>query len=138
MNYFEIRNNIILLKPYLERCYSIYSKFNVASMLVFKTQTKFKLDLKYYGVNVENCSFSLTTCAEKNCITNAITDNANLKEAKYMIVLTNTAKKITPCGSCRQVLSEFFDKDFMIYTIGTNNIIYPYKLGDILPHSFDK
>ena len=59
-------------------------------------------DKKYYGVNVENCSYSLTVC-RKNCITSAIT-GYKLSDAKYMIIITNAADTITPCGVCRQIL----------------------------------
>ena len=127
-----IKNNIEILKPYLKRCYSPYSKFNVACMLVFDNNT-------YYGVNVENCSFSLTTCAEKNCINSAITDNVNLKDANYMLIITNSADTITPCGSCRQVLAEFFNKDFKIFTSGGNHdTVNTYILDELLPHCFIK
>lgn len=125
------KENIELLKPYLEKCYSPYSKYNVACMLVFP-------DKKYYGVNVENCSFSLTICAEKNCISSAITDGANMKDALYMILITNTSNTITPCGACRQILSEFFSDKFIIYTCGSNNIVNSYTLGELLPGCFTK
>jgi cytidine deaminase len=123
--------NIELLKPYLTRCYAPYSKFNVACMLVFN-------DKNYFGVNVENCSYSLTTCAEKNCITNVITDNVDIKKALYMIIITDSADTITPCGACRQILKEFFDEYFIIYTVGKNNKVNTYSLGELLPCSFTK
>ena len=135
-------HNIELLKPYLTRCYSPYSKFNVACMLVSRDSDMIhELDSSrgvkiHYGVNVENCSYSLTTCAEKNCITSAITDGVNLKDALYMIVITDTADTITPCGACRQILSEFFSDTFTIYTCGNNNIVSEYTVGELLPSGF--
>ena len=120
-----------LLKPYLNNCYSPYSKFNVATLLVFP-------DRDFFGVNVENCSYSLTTCAEKNCITSAITEGYNLSDALYMIVITNTSDTITPCGACRQILSEFFPPDFIIHTCGNNNEIISYSLNLLLPNGFIK
>jgi cytidine deaminase len=106
-------------------------------MLVFPNK-------KYFGVNVENCSYSLTTCAEKNCITSAITDGVNLKDALYIVIGTNSADTITPCGACRQILSEFFDEDFMVYTFGKTATtpnepsVNVYRLGDLLPAGFIK
>ena len=61
IQYPSINDNIELCKEYLKKCYSPYSKFNVVSMLVCK-------DKNYFGVNVENCSYSLTVCAETNCL----------------------------------------------------------------------
>ena len=124
--------NISILKPFLNRSYSPYSKFKVACMLVLNNNKQ------YFGVNVENCSYPLTSCAEKNCITSAITDNADLKTAKYMLVITNSADTITPCGACRQVLSEFFNEDLPIYTSGNNGITNKYILQELLPHGFIK
>tara|TARA_B110000971_G_C20008226_1_gene500292 strand:+ start:687 stop:1070 length:384 start_codon:yes stop_codon:yes gene_type:complete len=126
-----LSDNINILKPYLSNCYSPYSKFNVASSLVFPNRN-------YYGINVENCSYSLTTCAEKSCISNAITNGVDMKDALYMIIITDTAETITPCGACRQVLSEFFTQDFIIYTQGTNNEVMTYTLGELLPTGFIK
>jgi len=141
------KQHIDLVKPYLTKCYSPYSKFNVACMLVCKdTEMIHEVDSSsclskarntmHYGVNVENCSYSLTTCAEKNCITSAITDGVNLKDALYMIVITDTADTITPCGACRQILSEFFSDTFTIYTCGNNNILSEYTVGELLPAGF--
>ena len=129
----DINNNIQILTPYLTRCYSPYSKFNVACMLVFDDNEK------YFGVNVENCSYSLTSCAEKNCIGSAITNKGNLKNAKYLLVITNSAKTITPCGACRQILAEFFNPDFTIYTSAGDLSEYKsYQLQQLLPCSFVK
>jgi len=127
-----ITHNIELLKPYLKKCYSPYSNFNVACMLVFPSNKY------YYGVNVENCSYSLTTCAEKNCITSAITDGIDVKEALYMIIITDTAQTIIPCGACRQILSEFFDDPFIVHTSGQNGLIQSHTLGELLPNCFIK
>ena len=127
-----VKLNIETLKPYLQRCYSPYSHFNVACMLVIDNK-------KYDGVNVENCSYSLTSCSEKNCINSAITDNADLKNANYILIITNSANSITPCGSCRQILAEFFNKDFIIYTSGgTYDTLKKYTLEKLLPDCFIK
>ena len=127
----KLEDNINKCKEYINRCYSPYSKFNVVSMLVFK-------DKEYIGVNVENCSYSLTICAEQNCISTAITNGENLKDALYLIVLTNTADKITPCGACRQVIAEFSNPELDVHTIGNNNKIKTHKVKDLIPYTFSK
>ena len=127
----SIIDNIKLCKEYLERCYSPYSNFNVVSMLVCK-------DKNYFGVNVENCSYSLTVCAETNCLSTAVTDGVDFKDALYMIVYTNTANQITPCGSCRQVIAEFINGELEVHTIGNNDKIISYQVQDLIPFVFNK
>ena len=127
----SIESNIEICRDYIKRCYSPYSKFNVVAMMVCK-------DTNYFGVNVENCSYPLTICAETNCISNAITDGLDFKNVLYMVVLTNTADEITPCGSCRQFIAEFARGDLEIHTIGNNNKIISYEVKDLIPYIFIK
>ena len=127
----SIDNNIEYCKSLFKRCYTPYSKFNVVSVLVCKNK-------KYYGVNVENCSYSLTICAETNCLSNAVSDGVDFKDALYMIVMTNTADEITPCGSCRQFMAEFLKGDFNIHTVGNNGKVVTYQIHDLIPHIFIK
>ena len=127
----KVKKNIEICKSYLEKCYSPYSNFNVVAMIVGK-------DYKIIGVNVENCSYGLTVCAEANCITNGITVYGYIENPEYMIILTNTADKITPCGSCRQIMAEFLPGDIDIHTVGKTNEIMTYKLCDLIPHIFVK
>ena len=127
----DIKENIESCKSLFNRCYSPYSKFNVVTVLVCKNK-------KYYGVNVENCSYSLTICAETNCLSNAVSDGLNFDDALYMIVMTNTADEITPCGSCRQFMVEFLPKNFNVHTMGNNAIVNTYKVKDLIPYTFIK
>tara|TARA_Y100001958_G_C21233233_1_gene559205 strand:+ start:840 stop:1229 length:390 start_codon:yes stop_codon:yes gene_type:complete len=127
----DMTRNIEYCKSLFDRCYSPYSKFNVVTVLVCK-------DKIYSGVNVENCSYSLTVCAETNCISNAVADGLDFNDAQYMIVMTNTADEITPCGSCRQFMAEFLPKHFKVHTIGNNAIVQTYEVKDLIPYTFIK
>ena len=132
----KLHDNINSLIPYLNNCYSPYSKFNVACMMVANNK-------KYYGVNVENCSYSLTMCAEQNCVGNIIADGVKPDKIDQIIIISNTCNEIVPCGACRQVMSEFIKPHTKIYTCGTvnNNFninnIKVYKLKELLPQSFN-
>lgn len=85
-----------------EKSYSPYSKFRVGAALITKSG---KI---YSGCNVENSSYGLTICAERNAIFNAI---ANGERDFIAIAITSDDKNlITPCGACCQVLSEFNPK----------------------------
>ncbi|MFN3994933.1 MAG: cytidine deaminase [bacterium] len=99
-----------VLKYYNDNSYSPYSRFRVSACLVIK-----KNDKIYYvgGTNVENSSYGLSICAERNAVFKAIaegyipndTDTSWLFIALYVPV----EKFITPCGACRQVISEFVE-----------------------------
>jgi cytidine deaminase len=126
-----VEDNIEECNKYIDKCYSPYSNFNVVAMLVCK-------DRNYIGVNVENCSYSLTVCAEANCISSAITAGVDFNDALYMIVYTNTAVEVTPCGSCRQFIAEFLPGDFEVYTMGNNKKRKSYKVQELIPYTFIK
>lgn len=114
---------------YLNRAYVPYSKFPVAAILVDDN------DNEYYGVNVENASYPLSLCAERNAITTAVTNG--MKKIKYIYVTGNTAEPISPCGACRQVISEFATDDTRIYLGNCNNEKYKeLTIQELLPYRF--
>ena len=112
----------------LKRAYVPYSKFPVAALLIDNNGKKHK------GVNVENASFGLTLCAERNAITTAIT--GNMKKIKLLVVTGNTPEPISPCGACRQVIKEFSDKDTVIILTNKNRKYRITSLDELLPYSF--
>lgn len=114
---------------YLEYAYVPYSKFPVAALLVDEKGNE------YYGVNVENASYPLGLCAERNAITTAKTNGMN--KIKYIFVTGNTSEPISPCGACRQVISEFSDDETRIYLGNSNNDKYiELKINELLPYRF--
>jgi cytidine deaminase len=87
-----------------KKAYAPYSKLHVGATLI---TTKGNV---YSGCNVENCSFGLTSCAERNAIFAAISaEGAGMKIAA-IAVTANSPLPISPCGACRQVIAEFSDK----------------------------
>ena len=106
LNEKEILNYIDEINLLLEKAYVPYSKFPVAALLIDNNGKKHK------GVNVENASFGLTLCAERNAITTAVTEN--MEKIKVLVVTGNTPEPISPCGACRQVIREFSDNDTVI------------------------
>lgn len=124
----------ILAKQAMQISYAPYSNYNVGASLLCKNGKT------YTGCNIENASYSLTNCAERIALFSAVANGEKEFEAICIVggkngVITDYAM---PCGACRQVLSEFCDEDFKVY-IGINeNDIKEYKLGDLLPYSFNK
>ena len=92
----------------------------------------------YTGCNVENASFGLSMCAERIAIFKALS-HGNRAFAALAVVGGTPKKPSTPCGACRQVMSEFMTPETSVY-------IAPLKsgkptattLGTLLPNAFVK
>ncbi len=118
-------------KKAMEKSYAPYSHFNVGAALYCG-------DGKVYlGANIENSSFSLCCCAERNAVFRAVNDGE--RDFKAIAIVGGKNHKIEkycpPCGACRQVLTEFCKESFdIILTNGQK--IKTFKLKDIMPLGF--
>ena len=113
------------------KAYAPYSGFQVGAALLCSDGTVFT------GCNIENAAYSPTNCAERTAIFKAVSEGC--KDFTAIAICGGKGSKITdlctPCGVCRQVLSEFCKADFPIYLAHKDG----YKalaLGDLLPFSF--
>jgi cytidine deaminase len=85
----------------------------------------------YTGCNVENASYGLTICAERNAVAHAVAEGARRFDAVAVV----TENGVTPCGACRQVLAEFGpDMTVVVSDTAGNRIVY--SIGDLLPAAF--
>ena len=115
--------------------YAPYSKFRVGAALLSEDGTVFT------GCNVENRSFGLTVCAERNTVCKAV----SLGHRSFIALAVSTPDSdipVGPCGACRQVLSEFMAPSSPVMFGGsgeekvrtTLGVLYPYDslhdLGD--------
>jgi cytidine deaminase len=114
------------LRQIVKRAYAPYSKFKVAAIAITDKGA-------FEGVNVENSSYSLSLCAERNAIASAITAGAHKFKLLYIYV---NKKEVFPCGACLQVMNELFDKDTRIIIYTSSAKPHTYKLSDLLPHGF--
>jgi len=115
-------------KQVRERAYAPYSKFKVgAAMLAASGRI-------YTGCNVENSSFGLTVCAERNAIAAAV---AAGEKSIVACAIAAGGKPCPPCGMCRQVLAEFGEPAMPVALVGGRERAL-YTLADLLPHAFDK
>lgn len=88
----------------------------------------------FVGVNVESASLGLTLCAERTAIASAISNGATVFHAIGLVCAdASSPLSITPCGACRQWLSEFMKPGAKIHVEGFNK---PFTVGSLLPHSF--
>ena len=124
----EILDYIDEANKLLEKAYVPYSKFPVAALLIDDNGNVHK------GVNVENASYGLTICAERNVIPTAITQG--MKKIKFLVVTGGTPEPISPCGACRQVISEFSDDETIIILANKDRKYNIWSINDLLPYSF--
>ncbi|MGP1414021.1 MAG: cytidine deaminase [Bacillales bacterium] len=115
----------------MELSYSPYSKFKVGAALVTN-----KGDV-YLGANIENAAYGCTMCGERNAIYNAYMHNVKKDEIEALAIVGDTKEPISPCGQCRQVISELFPKNKPIYLSNLNKKIMTVYVKDILPYGFD-
>lgn len=111
-----------------KRAYAPYSNFKVGAALLTKNNQLF------LGSNIENSSYSLTCCAERVAIFKAISEGET--SFKKLAVVANTDKPVSPCGACRQVMSEFFDDQVTIYLANKQAEIKKVKISNLLPDAF--
>ncbi|MCF7793996.1 MAG: cytidine deaminase [Candidatus Cloacimonetes bacterium] len=90
---------IEIAKKASEKAYAPYSKYKVGAALKTKSGKIFS------GCNVENSSYGLTNCAERTAVFKAVSEGET--EFDEIVIFTDSEKLPTPCGACRQVLSEF-------------------------------
>jgi cytidine deaminase len=85
----------------------------------------------YTGCNVENASYGLTICAERNAVAHAVAERARRFDAIAVV----TENGVTPCGMCRQVLAEFGPNMTVIVAdvAGHRRV---YGMADLLPAAF--
>ena len=87
----------------------------------------------YTGCNVENASYGLTSCAERNAIFQMVAQGK--KKIRAVVVYTPTKKPASPCGACRQVINEF-DPKAQIISVCKSSVQIDTTLDQLLPHAF--
>jgi cytidine deaminase len=105
-----------------------YSRFRVGAAVWDES------DRVHTGCNVENASYGLTVCAERNAIAAAI--GAGAKHIRAIAVASPTRPPATPCGACRQVLAEFGDAHTLVVLAPPTGTATDRRLGALLPESF--
>lgn len=115
-----------------ENSYSPYSNFPVGACVLYENNKK------YTGVNVENASYGLTLCAERNAISSAISQGEKSK-IKAIAIYSPKQRPCMPCGACRQWLSEFSinEKETKVILEDDNGSFCALSLGDVFPYGFN-
>ncbi|MGB3330751.1 MAG: cytidine deaminase [Thermomicrobiales bacterium] len=111
------------------RAYAPYSGFPVGAAVLTSDGTIVT------GVNVENASYGLTVCGERNAVFTAVGQGHGTIRA--VAICTPQSPGATPCGACRQVLNEFKPADGVLTVIldGPDGPIVT-DLARLLPDAF--
>ncbi|MBF9016125.1 MULTISPECIES: cytidine deaminase [unclassified Oceanispirochaeta] len=109
-----------------EFSYSPYSKFRVGAALLCKNGEVIT------GTNIENRSFGLTVCAERNALGTALGKGITEFEA-LAVSCPDADYAVSPCGACRQVISEFTTDDFPISFQGDKGEVVNRTMSELFP-----
>lgn len=121
---------IRLAKEARELSYSPYSNFAVGAALLCKDGTVYK------GSNVENASYPLCMCAERNAIYRAMMDGKKKSDFVMLALSADTDEPCSPCGACRQVMSELLPSDTPVYMTNLKGDETLTSVKELLPFAF--
>ena len=124
----EITKLIEEAKKARNKAYTPYSKFKVGAAVVTKSGKIF------HGCNIENAAYSMCNCAERTALFSAYAHDE--KEFTTMAVVADTPGPVSPCGACRQVISELCSKDMVIILSNLRGDVQEITVKDLLPGAF--
>lgn len=110
------------------KAYVPYSKFQVGAALL---TTDGKV---YHGCNVENAAFSMTNCAERTAFFSAYAGGD--RQFEMLAVVADTEGPVSPCGACRQVISELCPKDMKVILTNLKGDTQELTVAELLPGAF--
>ena len=113
-----------------ELSYSPYSKFKVGAALLCKDGKVFK------GANVENSSYPLCNCAERNALYHAMMNGYKKEDFVALAIAADTDEPCSPCGACRQVISELFPRNGAIVLTNLKGDLKETNVDELLPFAF--
>lgn len=113
-----------------EMAYVPYSKFQVGAALLTSDGRVF------HGCNIENAAYSMCNCAERTALFKAYSEGE--RDFTMMAVIANSERPVTPCGACRQVISELCPKDMVVICTNLNGDVTQTTVEALLPGAFSK
>ncbi len=109
------------------RAYAPYSRFRVGAAVLADDGRVFT------SANIENASYGLTSCAERNAVFAAVF--AGVRRVVAVAIHTPTAAPVSPCGACRQVIFEF-GPDAVVASCCDGDDQQRRTIGELLPDAF--
>ena len=114
----------------IDNAYSPYSGARVGACVVDDDGNV------YSGCNVENSSFGLTQCAERNALAAAIAAGMRPGAAHTLLIYATGFESLAPCGACRQVMSELLADDAMVISCHSETDYRSWSIAELLPDPF--
>jgi cytidine deaminase len=112
-----------------KNAYAPYSNFRVGSAVLAGGRI-------YSACNVENSSYPLSLCAERNAVGAAVA--AGHKRIEAVAIVGGADRPAAPCGGCRQVLAEFCGPETPVVYAAADGQSVTTTIEDLLPHSFGR
>lgn len=110
--------------------YSPYSRFAVGAAVLTKDGKVF------VGANIENSAYPLCMCAERNALYHAYMNGYKKEDLVALALSADTDGPCSPCGACRQVISELFPADAPIYMSNLKGALQETNATELLPFAF--
>ncbi|MBE0340241.1 cytidine deaminase [Paenibacillus sp. 28ISP30-2] len=111
-----------------KQAYVPYSNFQVGAAVLGSDGTI------YHGCNVENASYGLCNCAERTAIFKMVSEGCRKIDA--IAIVADTEGPVSPCGACRQVISEFAQPDTKVYLTNLHGNTEEWTVDQLLPGAF--
>jgi cytidine deaminase len=113
-----------------QQAYAPYSRFLVGAALLTRDGRQFS------GCNVENVSYGLCNCAERTALFSAVAAGCQPGDFAALAVIGDTPDPISPCGACRQVMSELCDDAMPVLLGNLHGALQETTVAALLPGSF--
>lgn len=121
---------LALARSAREQAYAPYSLFQVGAALLTRDGRRFS------GCNVENASYGLCNCAERTALFSAIAAGCQPGDFVALAVLADTDSPVSPCGACRQVMTELCDDAMPVLMANLSGDTQQTTVAALLPGSF--
>lgn len=113
------------------RAYAPYSRFHVGAALLLADGRVVT------GVNVENASYGLAVCAERNAVGAAVLAGLKPGDLRAVAVAADSDGPVSPCGACRQVLAEFAPPGAPVHLHNVRDgSTTQHSIAELLPYAF--
>jgi cytidine deaminase len=121
---------LVVARQAREQAYAPYSNFLVGAALLTRDGRHFG------GCNVENASYGLCNCAERTALFSAIAAGCQPGDFLALAVIADTDNPVSPCGACRQVMSELCDDAMPVLLANLRGDTQETSVAALLPGSF--
>ncbi|WEN16353.1 cytidine deaminase [Rhodanobacter sp. AS-Z3] len=121
---------LALARTAREQAYAPYSKFFVGAAVLTRDGRRFS------GCNVENAAYGLCNCAERTALFSAMAAGCKPGQFAVLAVLADTPEPVSPCGACRQVMSELCGPDMPVLLGNLHGATRQTTVANLLPDSF--